>query len=191
MARIRHIGTGVFRHLISERRRVHRGEPKPDGSAPAFGDFGDLNVDALVGQDNPIAEHQRLAETLRSSGDKFVLLQLYVWTVHVVKLNRRQVILAGNQERLWNGSRRRVLVVLALVLGAAFGARSRGAHSLGTRLILGGLFVGRHTLCVHHGHLILVAAAGRTINQRVRSASGGGAHCAQNLARGFPENSLD
>lgn len=89
-------------HLVSERCGIDRGETETNGSAPALGNFEHLDVDALVGQDDAIAEDERLAEALCSARNKFVLVQLNIWPVHVMKLHRRQVNLRGNQQSLWN-----------------------------------------------------------------------------------------
>mgnify|MGYP006965676632 CR=1 FL=1 len=80
-------------HLVAQGSRINRGEPEPDGAAPSFGNFEHLYVNSLVWQDDAIAEHERLAEALRPSGNALVLAQQHIGAVNVVKLDRRQVVL--------------------------------------------------------------------------------------------------
>lgn len=100
VAGVGHVWTSVLGHLVAKRGRIHRGESKSDGAAPALGDLEHLDVDALVGQDDPIAEYEGLTEALGAAGDEFVLVELRVRSVNMVELDRRQVVLGCNEQRL-------------------------------------------------------------------------------------------
>ena len=84
---IRKIRARVARQLGAvDRRRVAGGETEPNDAAPACGHVAELDVDALVDGDRPVAEADALAEALNAVCPALVGRQLDMVTVGRVEL---------------------------------------------------------------------------------------------------------